>query len=211
LRETDSDDRATATLPPADPTDAEIIAWSAADPNRFAEIFDRHAREILRYVHARLGPDLAEDVVADTFLTAFRKRHQYDRTRPSAGPWLYGIATREIARHRRGEVRRQRALARSWAVGDGVAATGEFAQQAADRVAAERLRPQLAATLAALAPAERDLLLLIAWAGLTYEQTAQALGLPVGTVRSRLSRLRAKIRSMPGAATLRLGEEVDDG
>jgi RNA polymerase sigma-70 factor (ECF subfamily) len=60
------------------------------EPGCFASIFDRHAGEILRYTHARLGPELAEDVTAETSLAAFRHRDRYDTTRPDARPWLYG-------------------------------------------------------------------------------------------------------------------------
>ena len=76
-------DRAT----PAEDTDALLIERSRRDPGCFAVIFDRHAEEILRYAHARLGPDLAEDVTAETFLAAFRHRDRYDTSRPpAAGP-----------------------------------------------------------------------------------------------------------------------------
>ena len=85
---TERPDRAT----PAEDTDALLIERSRRDPGCFAVIFDRHAEEILRYAHARLGPDLAEDVTAETFLAAFRHRDRYDTNRPDARPWLYGIA-----------------------------------------------------------------------------------------------------------------------
>jgi RNA polymerase sigma-70 factor (ECF subfamily) len=91
-------------------TDAEIIELSLDEPGRFGMIFERHAGEILRYIHARLGPDLAQDVLAETFLAAFGRRAHYDRCRAYARPWLYGIAIRQIGRHRRGEQRAARAL-----------------------------------------------------------------------------------------------------
>ena len=77
-------------------SDADLIGRSLAEPACFGEIFDRHADEILRYAHARLGPDLAQDVVAETFLAAFARRDRYDTTRADARPWLYGIAVRQI-------------------------------------------------------------------------------------------------------------------
>ncbi len=76
-------------------------------------LFDRHAPEISRYIARRLGPDAADDLVAETFLVAFRKRGHYDMACPDARPWLYGIATRLIGRHRRDEVRFFRAIART--------------------------------------------------------------------------------------------------
>jgi DNA-directed RNA polymerase specialized sigma24 family protein len=85
--------------------DADLIERSRREPGCFAGIFDRHWEEILRYAHRRLGPDLAEDITAETFLAAFRRRDSYDTSRADARPWLYGIAVRLIARHRRAEAR----------------------------------------------------------------------------------------------------------
>jgi RNA polymerase sigma-70 factor (ECF subfamily) len=175
-------------------TDAEIIGLSLDEPGRFGMIFDRHAGEILRYAHARLGPDLAQDVLAETFLAAFSRRWHYDGSRADARPWLYGIAIRQIGRHRRAEQRASRALARVPAE----IVTGDFGDRSAERVSAQQLRPCLAAVLSGLRRQDRELLLLIAWAGLSYEESAQALGLPVSTVRSRLHRIRAKTRRALG-------------
>jgi RNA polymerase sigma factor (sigma-70 family) len=174
------------------PDDAELIKESLADPERFAELFDRHASEIHRYTARRLGPDgieTADDITAETFLVAFRKRVRYDLGRPDARPWLYGIASNLISGRRRTEVRRLRALARQ----EHDPADG-FEERSAERLDAGDLRPRLAAGLARLSAAERNLLLLVAWADLSYEEAAQALDIPIGTVRSRLSRTRTKIR-----------------
>src|SRR5580700_8206582 len=85
------------------PSDAEIVRASAGDASRFGELFDRYADDILRYASARLGRDLAEDVTAETFLAAFHARSRYDLSRENARPWLYGIAVRQIGKHRRAE------------------------------------------------------------------------------------------------------------
>jgi len=138
----------------------------------------------------RLGPDAADDVVAETFLLAFRQRDRYDLDRPDARPWLYGIATNLISRHRRAEIRQYRALARTGT--DPV--TEPFTDRVDARVSADAARRGLAAALARLPSAHRDTLLLMAWGDLSYEQVATALGVPVGTVRSRLSRARSKLR-----------------
>jgi RNA polymerase sigma factor (sigma-70 family) len=173
--------------------DSEVIERSLSDPESFAALFDRHADEIHRYAARRLGPEPAEDVTGEVFLVAFRARARYDRTRPDAGPWLYGIATKVMAGHRRAERRRTNAMARV-----GPERPGTFDERSADRVTAEQLQPRLARALTRLSAAERDLLLLVAWADLTYEDAASALGVPVGTVRSRLHRLRAKVRRALG-------------
>jgi RNA polymerase sigma factor (sigma-70 family) len=175
-------------------TDAEIVGRSMYDPGCFGVIFERHAEEILRYANARLGPDLAQDVLAETFLAAFSRRGHYDGSRADARPWLYGIAIRQIGRHRRGEIRARRLLARVPAE----AVMGDFGDRSAERVTAQQLRPCLAGVLSGLARRDRELLLLIAWAGLSYEESALALGVPVSTVRSRLHRIRVKTRRALG-------------
>jgi RNA polymerase sigma factor (sigma-70 family) len=174
--------------------DSEIIARSLTEPERFATLFDRHSEEIFRFLARRLGPDVAEDAAAETFLTAFRKRDRYDVGRPDARPWLYGIATITVRAHGRAERRHQRAMARL----SGDTAAEPFEDGAAGRVAAHQLRERLISVLDRLSAAERDLLLLIAWADLTYEEAAQALGVPIGTIRSRLHRIRKKARRALG-------------
>ena len=184
------------TAPPRELTrdDAALIERSWHDPQAFAGLYDRHAAVIHRYVAQRLGGGMADDVVAETFLAAFRRRHSYDLSRADARPWLYGIAANEIGKHRRAEVRLLRAFAR--AAADGV--TEGHADLVAERVTAAAARHRLAAVLAALPAGERDVLLLIAWADLSYSEVAAALGIPVGTVRSRLSSARRKARSALG-------------
>ncbi|MEU4442856.1 RNA polymerase sigma factor [Actinosynnema sp. NPDC050801] len=173
------------------PTDAEIIERSRHEPDAFAAIFDRHAPHIQRYLARRLGPQVADDLVAETFLTAFDKRRRYDPARPDARPWLYGIATNLVGQHRRQEARRYR---------HGPAEHAE--QDHADRVAAEvtahAMRSLLAGALAGLSAEDRDVLLLVAWEQLSYEEVATALAIPVGTVRSRLHRARRKVRQALG-------------
>lgn len=176
----------------AEPSDAALIEASLTTPERFAGVFDRHADEIHAYAGRRLGPEHADDVTAETFLVAFRKRHRYDMSRPDARPWLYGIAGNVISGHRRSEVRRLRALAR--APRDAEERGFHEEERGAERASAAVLRPALAAALAGLSAAERDLLLLIAWADLSYEEAAEALRIPIGTVRSRLHRIRGKLR-----------------
>ncbi|MEV5752296.1 RNA polymerase sigma factor [Actinoallomurus sp. NPDC052308] len=175
-------------------SDRVLIERSLAEPECFAALFDRHSAEIFRYLARRLGPDVAEDATAETFLTAFRKRDRFSADRNDARPWLYGIATRTIGEHRRAEVRRRRAFGRldtrTW--------TEAFEDRAAGRVTAQQLGRQLGGMLKRLSAGERDLLLLIAWADLTYEEAAEALGVPVGTVRSRLHRARQKARKVLG-------------
>jgi RNA polymerase sigma factor (sigma-70 family) len=190
----------------ADLDDATLIMQSHGDPERFAAVFDRHASDVHRYLARRVGADCADDLVAETFLIAFRQRGRYDVSRPNARPWLYGIATNLLGRHRREEVRFFRAIARTGTnpalfagvVQGPVRETQPLADQVTDRVAAEAVRKQLAAAVARLRQADRDVLLLVAAGGLDYQEVALALGIPVGTVASRLARARRKVREALG-------------
>jgi len=184
--------------------DAAVIAASRDDAELFGVIYDRYAAQLYRYAYRRLGPEHAEDVVAETFLAAFRHRGRYDLTREDARPWLFGIATKEIARRRRTEEARYRALART---GTGEVVDG-FADEVSTAVSAQAVRGQLAHGLRRLAPGDRDVLLLIAWSGLSYEEVAETMRIKIGTVRSRLHRARRKLREALGENTLaRLFEE----
>jgi len=185
--------------------DATLIALSVAEPEAFAVIFDRHATEIHRYAARRLGDSIAEDVVAETFLVAFRRRGRYDPAYPNARPWLYGIATNMISRHRQAEVRLYRALART-----GVDPVVASPADDVARVSAAGERRALAAALARLSVADRNTLLLVAWGELSYGQAASALRVPVGTVRSRLNRARRKVREALGdTSPIQSAEEPD--
>jgi RNA polymerase sigma-70 factor (ECF subfamily) len=186
-------------------SDADLIARSLVEPDLFTAVFDRHSAEILRYAYARLGPGLAEDVTAETFLDAFRRRSTYDCAWSDARPWLYGIAVRQIGRHRRVEARRLRLL-RS-ALADGPAE--DHSDRAAERVTAERLRPRLATVVGELPQRDRELLLLIAWAELSYAEAATALGTTTSAVKARLHRIRVRMRRELGGSNP-MNEENDN-
>jgi RNA polymerase sigma factor (sigma-70 family) len=174
-----------------DEDDAAIIEQSLHRPDRFATIFDRHAAHIQRYLTRRLGCQAADDLVGETFLVAFGKRSRYDHARPDARPWLYGIATNLVRQHHREEVREYRLRATIGPEPD----EGGHADRVAAQVTAAAMHRMLAAALTALTEGDRDVLLLIAWESLTYEEVAEALGIPVGTVRSRLNRARRQVRA----------------
>jgi RNA polymerase sigma-70 factor (ECF subfamily) len=185
----------------ADPpalSDAAIIEQSVAAPECFAEIFDRHAEDIYRYAARRLGQQAAGDVMSEVFLRAFRNRRRYDTGRDDARPWLYGITVNVISQHQR----TQRRYARVLAAVPGAPATDVVADEVLDRVTAAQLRPRIMRVLGELSDGDRELVLLVAWAELSYEQAAQALGIPLGTVRSRLHRIRAKLRRAAGLSLL---------
>jgi RNA polymerase sigma-70 factor (ECF subfamily) len=134
---------------------------------------------------------VADDVAAETFRVAFERRHRWSRETRDALPWLLGIATNLLRRHRRTEKRRLRALARgnpdAWIVLDDAAVASRL-----DAVASASV---LAAALAKLSPGDRDALTLVALGELTYADTAHALGISPGTVASRVNRARRRIRT----------------
>ena len=177
--------------------DGAAIACSLERPAAFAVVFDRHAAVIFRFLVRRVGRDTADELLGDTFRIAFERRTTFDVDRPSARPWLYGIATNLVAKHRRTEARRLRATAR-------LAADRE-PDVATDRVVsaldAERAWPSVLDGLTELPDGERDALLLHVWEELTYEEVADALAIPVGTVRSRLNRARSRLRSREPGST----------
>jgi RNA polymerase sigma factor (sigma-70 family) len=187
--------------------DAAAVRASLGDGERFALLYDLYAAQLYRYAFRRVGPDHAEDVVAETFLAAFGQRGSYDPARAEARSWLFGILTRRIADRRRAERARYRALARA---GSGEAVEG-FADQVAADVSAQAAHRVLADALRKLPAADRDVLLLVAWGGLTYEEVAATLDIKVGTVRSRLHRARQRVRqSLGGRNPAALVEETDE-
>lgn len=172
----------------------DVVEQQSASDARvtFDVLFERHHDRVRRYVVSRVGPDAADDVVAETFVAAFRSRGRFD---PSAGedaaPWLLGIATNMLARHRATErrwfERRQAALA-SHEEPDG------FEDGAVGRVDASVRRTELVVAIASLPERERVPLLLHVLGGLTYDDVARALDVPIGTVRSRISRGTSRLQ-----------------
>jgi RNA polymerase sigma factor (sigma-70 family) len=144
-------------------SDARVIARSRDEPELFAVLYDRHADAVHRYAARRLGPEAAEDLMAETFVIAFQRRHTFDLARADARPWLFGIATNLVGRHRRAEARRFKALSR---LPEPVEHEEPVADRAVARAGATGVRRDLAAALAGLSARHRDVVLLIAWAGL---------------------------------------------
>lgn len=179
--------------PPPEPAvehdDHAAIAASLHEPGAFAPVFERHARELHRFLSRRVGP-VADDLLGEVFTTAFERRASYRPLLGDARPWLYGIATNLLRRHHRDEATRCRALAKLPLM----LATPDGAADAVALADASSVRPRLAAALAELKPADRDVLLLLAWAQLDHAEVAAALGIPLGTVRSRLHRARRQLR-----------------
>ncbi len=179
------------------PSDAVAIEESMSDPAAFAVIFDRHASRLHRFLARRVEPADAESLLGDVFRIAFERRASFDTARESARPWLYGIATNLIARHRRSEARRLRAMASlaSSRIDGDHDVVGDRAAQSLDAVSEWST---VVDAIDALPNAERHALMLYVWEDLSYEDIAAALDVPVGTVRSRLNRARRRLRVIQG-------------
>jgi RNA polymerase sigma factor (sigma-70 family) len=162
-------------------SDSSMIRRSLADPRAFGAIFERHFDVLYGFARRRVGADLAEEIATETFTRAFDRRRTFDLRRNDARPWLLGIAANLLKRHWRTERRRLEAYARS-----------------ADRVSSPPhvlVRTDVVAALDGLSRDERETLFLFAVADLTYEEIAEALAIPIGTVRSRLARARGRVRA----------------
>ncbi|MBV1851684.1 RNA polymerase sigma factor [Catellatospora tritici] len=168
------------------------VAEPPPDPADVGAVFDRYARELLRYATQRVGEQAAEDVVAQTFLVAYEQRQRFDPARGDLLPWLYGICTNLLRRQRRTEVRNLRLLAAASSRAEHVEAPDT---RGSERVDAQRSVARVARALAGLPRRQRDVLLLFAVAELEYAEIATALGIPLGSVQSALHRARTKIKS----------------
>jgi RNA polymerase sigma-70 factor (ECF subfamily) len=160
-------------------TDAELIGRSLGEPHAFGLVFDRHVTAVHAFVQRRVGRDLAEEVTAETFARGFAHRGRYDAAQEQALPWLLGIASNVMRRHWRSERRRLAAYAR---------AVQHERPEAEPDVDGDVMR-----AVARLPRRQREVLLLAAWADLSYAEIAHALDLPIGTVRSRLARARSRL------------------
>lgn len=170
-----------------DDSDTAVMLAACGDaPARFGQVFERHHGAVWAYLARLCGPEAADELAGEVFVAAFARRHHYDPMKGELRPWLFGIATNLVRRHGRDEERRLRALGRIATDG----AAGEPALPAS---------PEVGAALVVLEPGDRDVVLLIAWEDLSYDQVAAALDIPVGTVRSRLHRARRLLREQLAA------------
>lgn len=165
-----------------------------------ARLFEAHAAGLYRYLARRAGAAVAEDVLSQTFLVAVEQQDRYDPGRGGTRAWLYGIAANLLRHHYRSESRRWHAYARY-----SLEVVPDTADTAAGRADASTAQRALAGPIAALDAADRDVLLLYAWADLSYAEIAAALGIPVGTVRSRLHRVRGRLKAALAETSLKEG------
>ncbi len=166
------------------PNDAQVFERSVSEPAAFGALYERHSVSVRRYVVRRVGIYDGEDLAAEVFVRAFRSRDRYRSDRETALPWLLGIANHVIGDHRRIERRRRAAL---------------------ERMLREHREPppsvdpgltiEIVRALRRLPTSHRDTLLLLVWGELSRDEVATALGVPVGTVNSRIARARKRLAS----------------
>lgn len=174
---------------------ALLQASSNGDDRAFASLYDRHARKIYNYLFRRLADwSEAEDLTAVVFLEAFRRRADAVLVEGELSPWLYGVATNVLRNRRRAQWRHRRLLAQL--AGEPRRPAGSDLHERLE--ATEQMRSVLE-RIRTLPRSQQDVVALCVWSGLTYEEAAAALGVPVGTVRSRLARARASLAELEGA------------
>jgi RNA polymerase sigma factor (sigma-70 family) len=174
------------------------------DRDAFGTLFERHANAIYNYCFRRIGDwAIAEDLVSVVFLEAWRRRDQ-ELPPDKVLAWLYGIAANVVRNRRRHERRYAAALRRM----PPPRPESDFADETEIRLDDERRMRRALAFLARLPRRERDVLVLCEWLDVSYDDTAFALGIPVGTVRSRLSRARRRLRELDGDRGHEAGTEA---
>ncbi len=180
----------------SDADDSELLERAGSEPEAFGELFRRHSRSVYAYCARRTGNlDLAEDLTSIVFMEAFRRRRKLQLSNASALPWLLGVAN-NVARNADRSVRRYRsALDRLPPLANSTSSE----DNAIERLGAQEAIARALEAISALTRAEQDVVFLVLWSELSYADAATALGIPVGTVRSRLASARAKFN---GSATL---------
>jgi RNA polymerase sigma-70 factor (ECF subfamily) len=176
---------------PPEPSDADLVTASLQDPPAFGALFDRHAVTVHRYLDRRLGRDRADDLLGEVFRIAFERRASYRGEHPSARPWLFGIASNLVLKAHRHETRRLRALAR---LAPPAGAPDTDLARVEEALDASAVAAAVVPALLRLDPRDRAVVVLVAWEGLSHDEVAHALDIPVGTVRSRLNRARRILR-----------------
>lgn len=170
----------------------------AGDAEAFGELFRRHRSAVYNFCFRRTASwDMAEDLTAQVFVETWQGRASRELVGNSLLPWLIGVASRVISHEWRSRTRRKTRELRAVPSGD----TPDPADEVAARVDDERRMAKVLQTLKLLPRVERDVLAVCVFAGLDYQAAAAALGIPVGTVRSRLSRARSHLKRLSAQVT----------
>jgi RNA polymerase sigma factor (sigma-70 family) len=196
--------------------DADIVVASLGDPNLFEAIFDRHHQRIWSYLARLGGRECADELAGDVFAAAFAGRAGFDPARGSVQAWLYGIASNRFRGRGRTQARALRAMSRLAAQ---QAPPESPTDDALDAMARADTYERVRSAIDRLSAPDREVIVLFAWEGQSYEAIAAVLGVEIGTVRSRLSRARGRLRELAGLTGetsgerefLPTGREICDG
>jgi RNA polymerase sigma-70 factor (ECF subfamily) len=165
-----------------------VAAALTGDVAWFRDLFATHYRDLLGYAMRRLRVvEDAQDAVAEVLSVAWRRRGDVPDDPVEQRMWLFGVARRVVANHRRGEVRRSRLAGRLESVGESIVVDLAFEDEESDLTLA-------LAALDALSPPDREILLLAVWEELTVAQIATVMGLTKPNVSLRLHRAKARLR-----------------
>jgi RNA polymerase sigma factor (sigma-70 family) len=179
---------------------SDQIRWArarAGDADAFGALFERHVQDVYRFCFWRTADAaLAEDLTSAVFLETWRHKGGTELSASSLLPWLLGVAANLLRNHRRSLRRREAALRRL----PTLAAEPDFADDTSARLDAEAAMRAVLAVVNDLPERDREVLMLCGWADLSYAEAAGALGIPIGTVRSRLAKARKRL-------TARLNEQ----
>lgn len=178
--------------------DAELWRRAAAhDSGAFGELFDRHAEKVYNHCFRRTADwSLAEDLTSVVFLEAWRKRRQVRLHEDSVLPWLLAVANNCLRNAQRSRRRYQRLLAKLPPPEDPPAVDAEATERLSD---SERMR-HILDVVDRLSKEDQEVIALCDWSGLTYEEAATALAIPIGTAKSRLSRAHGRVRALMNPA-----------
>jgi RNA polymerase sigma factor (sigma-70 family) len=176
-------------------SDAELIGWSlAGDPDAFVEVLDRHESAVWGYLVRRAGRDRAEDLLGEVWATAYGSRGTYDRSYPSARPWLFGVALNALRHHWRSRLDTEHLTDETELAGSEDPWPGVD-----ERIHGEAV---LRTALARLRPEHREVLVLVVWEDLSIADAARVLRIPAGTARYLLHQARRDLRDAPGMVAL---------
>jgi RNA polymerase sigma factor (sigma-70 family) len=175
----------------SDAADSDLLAMAGSEPEALGELFRRYSRSVYAYCARRTGNlDLAEDLTSIVFMEAFRHRRKLQLSNASALPWLIGVANNVIRNANRSLRRYRSALGRIPVPADGASSE----ENTMERLGAEEALARALEAISNLSQREQDVVLLVVWSEFTYADAATALGVPVGTVRSRLASARGKFK-----------------
>jgi len=168
-------------------SDVELLAAFRTNPELIGALYERHADAVYRFLSRRAGPNAAEDLASEVFVAALGARKRvFPHKSGSALPWLYGIASNVLRAHLRQANR----------LGRGQSEMGVDWEAVDARLDAQALRSQLREVIGVLSAKERDILLLVAWDGLTVTEAADALGMSKVAARTRLHRARQRAQAV---------------